>query len=557
MTAPADTLARQLEQLEGRGYKAYKGIAGTYPFPGFTLLIDHVQADPFAAPSRFRAIVPAATAQLPNGVFRSHARQRSARDFIARAFRQAAGGEPAVRIDAGAQTVLERTAVLLDQGDVELRFTVALPGRGRSILGHRARKLICQQLPEMVMAAATGKALDTEALERHMAVVEDQVALREALSQQGLVAFVANDAMLARRSGVDDRPLTQGIPFHSPASLQVSLEAPNGGRYEGMGIPKGITLMVGGGFHGKSTLLSAVAVGVYDHIPGDGREGIVTDPDAMKIRAEDSRAVHRVDLSPYINHLPYGKATDAFSTELASGSTSQAAALQEALEAGSRTLLVDEDTSASNFMIRDQRMQALVNKSQEPITPLVDRIRQLRDELSVSVLLVMGGSGDYFDCADTVIQLQAYQPLDVTAEAHRIAAEHTTGRVEEALDPLSLPVTRALKGRKLNPEVKPGKRKIQARGEDTLIFGRQDVDLRAVEQIADPSQIRTIGQLMVLMARETGQIPSPPDCLRQRLNSDLWRTLTDRPMGDLAMPRVTEVMATLNRLRANPFAGGD
>lgn len=547
-----EALASLLTRLDGKSYKAYKDLLGEHRFEGWTLIVDHVQADPFAAPSRVRARVDAAAADLPDTVFTTDVRQCAARDYLARVFRQTTRDDKDLAIDAGAQTVIERTAVLLDDGAVELRLSLSLPARGRSIMGHQARKLICERLPETVQAAATARRLDLAALERHIAVVEDQQALRRQLPEHGIVAFVANGSILPRRSGVDDRPLQDAIPFETPRSLAVTLETPNNGPVAGMGIPEGITLIVGGGFHGKSTLLSALGLGVYDHRPGDGREQVVADAGAAKIRAEDGRAVHGLDLSPYINRLPYGKTTERFSTELASGSTSQAAALQEALEAGAHTLLVDEDTSATNFMIRDRRMQALVARESEPITPFVDRIRQLRDELSVATILVMGGSGDYFDCADTVIQLQDYHAHDVTADARAVAERFATGRETEALDPLGQPGPRPLVGRQLNPETKPGKTKIQARGPDTLVFGPDDVDLRSVEQVADPSQVRAIGQLLARVAESGARLDQPPVELAQRLQAGLAE-LSRRPDGDLALPRLHEVMAVLNRLRRSAF----
>ncbi|MEF1305899.1 ABC-ATPase domain-containing protein, partial [Vibrio owensii] len=227
----------------------------------------------------------------------------------------------------------------------------------------------------------------------HCKVIEDQASLREQLEANNLVAFVANGSILPRIAGNCDLPMKDAVEFKAPESLQVTLHAPNKGYVTGLGIPKGITLIVGGGFHGKSTLLNAVERSIYDHIPGDGREYIVTDGNAMKIRAEDGRCVHHLNLSNYINHLPMDKDTADFSTQDASGSTSQAAWLQESIEAGASSLLIDEDTSATNFMIRDERMQALVAKGDEPITPLVDRIGQLRDELEISTIIVMGGSG--------------------------------------------------------------------------------------------------------------------------------------------------------------------
>ena len=548
-----EELEATLKRIDGRGYKAYKDIEGRHAGAGYTLCVDKVQADPFAAPSRLRAIVPWQQAALPEGALSGEPRQRAARDYIARAFRRAASGVDAVRIDDGAQTVLDRSAVLFTDEGVELRFTVALPAKGRTILGRQAADILCRRLPEIVASAAEARHLDTAALERHCAAVEDQAALRAGLAERGLVAFVADGAILPRRSGVDDRPLQDAIPFRSPDSLRVTLEAPNAGAVSGMGVPRGITLIVGGGFHGKSTLLNALELGVYDHVPGDGRDGVVAVSDAAKIRAEDGRAVHSVDLAPYIGELPFGKSTRAFSTELASGSTSQAASLQEALEAGSRTLLVDEDTSATNFMIRDRRMQALVARESEPITPLVDRIAELRDRHGVSTLLVMGGSGDYLDCADTVIQMADYEPADVTDRARQVAAEHVTGRRAEAGDPLELPRIRRLDRGSVRTEVKPGKRKVQGRGRDALVVGKETVDLRAVEQIADPSQVRAIGVLLERLAG-SGQLDDPPSWVHDELERS-WASLLPRPDGDMARPRPLEVMAALNRLRTARFYG--
>lgn len=541
-------LEQTLARIDGRGYKAYRDIQGEHRFARFTLRVDHVQGDPFAPPSRLRAVVPWEVAALPAAAHASAPRQRAARDFLARAFRAAAGDGAEIAIDAGAQTVLDRTACLFTEAGVELRFTVQLPASGRRVRGRRARELLCEELPRIVRAAAEAEALDLEALERHCAGVEDQVALRHALRGRGLVAFVGEGAALPRRSGVDDRPLADPIAFAAPASLRATLETPNAGAVTGMAVPEGITLVVGGGFHGKSTLLSAIELGVHDHVPGDGRERVVADPEAVKIRAEDGRAVSGVDLSPFIDNLPYGKSTTSFSTALASGSTSQAAALVEALEAGATTLLVDEDTSATNFMIRDERMQALVAKDHEPITPFVDRVRQLRDDVGVSTVLVMGGSGDYFDCADTVVQMREYLPLDVTGEARAIAAGHATGRREEHAGALARPRPRHLDARSLTPEVGRGRRRVQARGRDALVFGRETVDLRALEQLVDPGQVRAIGALLARMADAGAAIDDPPAWIRARLANG-WDGIAARPDGDLALPRAAEVLAALSRLR--------
>lgn len=542
-----------LHSIDGKGYKAYKDLKGSFDFPNFRLTVDHVQGDPFAAPSRLRAVVPYATAGLPDHVHAGEPRQRAARDYIARAFRRAARGSDDIAIDAGAESVLDRSCALFTEDGVELRFTVNLPAKGRSIMGHRAAQLLTDALPEIIDTATQGEALDTAALRRHCDAVEDQVALRAGLAAAGLVGFVADGAVLPRRSGVDDRPLLDAIPFQAPAERRVTLATPNAGEVSGMGIPAGITLIVGGGFHGKSTLLTALERGVYDHCPGDGREQIVALADAAKIRAEDGRAVQALDLSPFINHLPYAKSTTGFATDLASGSTSQAAALQEALEAGVSTLLVDEDTSATNFMIRDERMQRLVAKRDEPITPFVDRIAELRDGLDVATILVMGGSGDYFQHADTVIQMQDYLPHDVTAQAQRIAAEYGTRRQAEAESRLERPVPRRLTPTSVDATTGKGKSRIKARGREALVFGDDDIDLRAVEQIVDTSQVRAIGTLLALIGQAGAEGGDPIAWLTQTLETASLADVVPRPEGDLARPRRIEVMAALNRLRSARF----
>jgi predicted ABC-class ATPase len=550
-------LASSLQRIDGRSYKAYRDLEGSsFAFPDFRLVVDHVQGDPFAAPSRLRVMVPAQRAALPSSALSTAERRRATRDFLARRFHNAGRAEPDIVIDVGGQTVLDRSACLITADGVELRFTVRLPAAGRRILGRQARRLLVDRLPPIVAQSALADNLDLVALDRHCRVVEDQVALRQALREAGLVAFVANGSVLPRRSGVDDRPLADSIVFSAPPSLEVTMDAPNAGAVTGLGVPGGITLVVGGGFHGKSTLLRAFESGVYDHVPGDGREHVVSESSAVKIRAEDGRAVTGVDISSFIDLLPDNTPTHSFSTELASGSTSQAAALVEALEAGATLLLLDEDTSATNFMIRDRRMQALVAKESEPITPFVDRVRELRDRVGVSTVLVMGGSGDYFDHADTVIQMDSYLPRDVTAQAQTIAGAHQTGRLEERSTELELPRARILSPHTLKPERKPGRTRIQARGVDTLVFGRSEVDLRAVEQFEHPSQVRVVGWIMAHLAGQSSSAIDPCPLIEemlQRIAGGDWKWPSGRPDGDLALPRIHEVMAALNRLRGVEF----
>lgn len=562
-------LRRILNRIDGKGYPAYKDILGEYEFPGFRLLIDHVQGDPFAAPSRLRVRVSQQVAGYPPDTFSGGSRRVALSDFLTRAFdvtcahlsgRRGSGKSGLIAIDQPGQAILERTSVLVDQEVVEARFIVGLPARGRRILGRQAATMLCDDLPRIVESALRFSANNRAALYGHIQTAEDADWLRSQLASRGLVAFVAEGAVLPRRSGVDDRPLRDGaIPFHSPPSLRVEVHLPNAGLQAGMGIPTGVTLIVGGGYHGKSTLLNALERGVYNHIPGDGRQLVVTDEGAVKIRAEDGRAVAGVDISPFIGSLPNGADTHRFSTANASGSTSQAANIVEALEAGARVLLVDEDTAATNFMIRDHRMQELITKEREPITPFIDKVRQLYDEYGVSTVLVMGGSGDYFDVADTVIAMEAYLPRDVTDQARAIAQKYRAERSPEGGQRFGDVTPRVPLARSLDPSRGRREVKISARGVKSILFGTNEIDLTAVEQLVDPSQLNAIGQALYYARQRymDGQrtLPQILDGVMNDLDREGLDVLDRRCVGDLVRFRRYELAAALNRLRTLHVVG--
>ncbi len=454
------------------------------------------------------------------------------------------------------QEVLDRTSVGMAPERVEVRFLMGLPAQGRRVMARQAEAMFFEELPEIVASALCYDRLDRAAIYAHIEANEDQDALRDKLKALGLIAFIGDGAVLPRRSGVDDRPmpLQTAVAFAAPASWRMQVDLPNRGRVEGMGIPEGITLIVGGGYHGKSTLLQALEMGVYNQIPGDGRELAVTVADAVKIRAEDGRKIERVDIRPFIANLPYGKDTAAFSTEDASGSTSQAANIMEALEVGTSLLLIDEDTSATNFMIRDHRMQELVAKEKEPITPFIDKARLLYRDLGVSTVLVIGGSGDYFDVADRVMMMDAYRPRDVTRQAGAIAARTRAERREEGgerFGPVTprAPVAESIDARRGRQEAS-----ITVRDRHTVRFGQETIDLSAVEQIADRGQTEAIAAA-ILYARDrymTGDRPLQE--VLEQVMSDFDRqgldVLNPWPLGHYALPRRFELAAALNRLRS-------
>ncbi len=564
-------LTEHLIRLDNHGYNAYRGIEGAYDAGDFLLHIDHVQGDPYAAPSRVRVVVPAARAGLPPWMLASGATRVAAADFLNRSLharfgsshdprRSGRGGE--LEVLRPGQQVLERASVTVSPGgDVVARFRAGLPARGRRILGGAAARLLLGDVPAAVRGSLVHSALDADAMALHVRTVEDARSLRGQLADRGLVAFVADGARLPRRSGVDDRPLDADVaPFKAPESLRVTLRAPHVGAVTGLGVRRGVTVITGGGYHGKSTLLRAIQAGVYDHVPGDGRERVVTVDTAVKVRAEDGRGVEGVDIANFIGPLPGGGDTRCFRTGNASGSTSQAAAIMEALEVGATALLLDEDTSATNFMIRDARVQRLTPSHHEPITPFIDRARQLADELGVSTVLVAGGSGDYFDIADTVVAMRAYVPLDVTAEARRIVAELPARRRREAGD--WLPIARRVP---LPASIDPGRGgrtvKITTRAQDRVSFGTQDVDLGAVEQIVERAQTQAMAEALVWARRHAFDgHRSVADALGRVVAAIRERgieTLHPDEVGELAAFRIFELAAFLNRLRSTQVIVGE
>ncbi len=556
-------LRQLLLQLDGRGYKAYKEIKGSYTFANFTLIIDRVQGDPFASPSQLRVQVPQSIADFPPNLYQTHSREIALRDYLTRQFdkeardissRRGTGKSGLIAIVQVGQAILERTSAFVSDEIVEVRFVVGLPARGRNILGRQAVEMLCEDIPEIVDKALKYSSLDKKKIQQQVETLEDADWLRQQLPQQGLVAFIPDGAILPRRSGVDERPmLTDAVPFKSPATLQVEFTCPNRGLVTGMGIPAGVTMIVGGGYHGKSTLLKAIELGVYNHIPEDGRELVVTHPAAMKIRAEDGRSIASVDISPFINQLPQDRSTRQFSTTNASGSTSQAANIMEALEAGAQLLLVDEDTAATNFMIRDRRMQQLIAKDKEPITPFIDKVRQLYTDYGVSTILVMGGSGDYFDVADTVIAMENFQPQDVTEKAKAIAQQHSTERTPEGGEQFGQITPRVPLPESIDPSRGQREVKLKVRDVDEVVFGTEEIDLSAVEQIVEAGQLRAIAPAIVyakgqyINGRRT--LPEILNGVMADLESQGLDLLSNLPEGDLVLFRRLELAAALNRLR--------
>ena len=552
-------LRSTLDRIDRKGYGAYKDLQGSYDLREFDLFVDRVQRDPFAPPSLVR--VRTKDNRFEPVLFENPVRRVAFEDFLTRqvetALRHAvkgnrgSGGSGRIEIQRASQVVLPRASVVVESNFVEARMGVGLPARGRTVDARAAQTMLLEELPRVVREALTPAGVDPEAAHVHVEVVEDADHLRKRLPALGLVAFVADGATLPRESGASDRPLREGaVPFESPEEFRVTVELPNRGEVSGMGIPEGVTLVAGGGFHGKSTLLSALSLGVYDHVPGDGRELVVARADAVKIRAEDGRSVAGVDISGMIGELPGGRPTTSFSTTNASGSTSQAANIAEAVEIGTSLLLVDEDTSATNFMIRDERMRELVRK--EPISPFIDLVRPLHDSLGVSTVVVVGGVGDYLDVADHVILMEDYEPRDATNRAREVR-ERFPARVPPKSGAASRPRGRRVRASSI--DLRRGRRETaRGRGLYTIELGRERVDLSYLEQLAEAGQTeaiaRSIGEFAAGNAsHEVTEVVNGALGSIRESGLDSLGNFRGHP-GELSLPRPQEVAAAINRIRS-------
>lgn len=548
----SEELRRQLRQIDHKGYKAYKILEGEYEFGAYRICIDHVQGDPFATPSRVR-IVYKNQKNIPDELFREKHRKIAIEDTLLRRLhrsigsvvkgqRRGSGKSGMVTTCRAGQEILERSAMHITSTVVEARIEVGFPAFGRTIAAGELETLLFDVLPEVAERTFRAKPQLLEKLKKAAYLADDQRFIRQELPRLGLAAFVADGAILPRESGISQKKMEGAVPFESPESLAVTLQLPHGGMLRGMGIRRGITVIAGGGFHGKSTLLKALERGVYNHIAGDGREYVITDETAFKLRAEEGRSIHEENISMFIDHLPTKADTADFTTENASGSTSQAANTVEALAAGSTVLLIDEDTSATNFMVRDGRMAQLVSDEKEPITPFIRKIRSLYQDLGVSTILVAGSSGDYLSVADTVLQMDCYRVCDVTEKAHALAQELKEEKADAA---------RWLR----KPVRKKEIEKIRVHGWDSLSIDKSEIDLRYLEQVADESQTAALGYIIQYILTRTADGKKTPDALAEeiakKLDAEGILSITPKnySAGPSAMVRKQEILACLCRYR--------
>ena len=575
----SEELRQQLRSINRKSYPAYKGLKGLYHFGNYILSIDHVQGDPFASPSHVSIQISHRDAGFPVEYYKDTLTGTTLCDYLTRQFEKqvsqysfrakGSGKSGLLTVSHCGQEILSRTACEITEKGITARFFVGFPANGRTINATELEKILFDFLPVCIHKSFFYSSLNAKELQNYIELAEDQEFIRHTLPAKNLCAFIADGSILPRESGISSRPMKASVPFTSPDSLRISINLPHKGKITGMGIPKGITLIVGGGYHGKSTLLNALELGVYNHIPGDGREYVITDATAVKLRSEDGRFIKDVDISMFINDLPNKKDTRCFSTLDASGSTSQAAGIVESMEAGSHLFLLDEDTSATNFMVRDAFMQQVIQREKEPITPFLERAEDLYKKAGISTILVAGSSGAFFHIADTIIQMDNYVPKDITASVKKLCSQYPLPAV--SVTDFQLPHSHRIMSRPAESSkrlihnsrgnhsdsgaAKPERLKTRISGTDGFSLGRQEIDLRYTEQLIDAEQTAALGLLLKYAVEHLGDgrrtLPEIVQFLWKNLSLHGLSFFTENQKISCgyATPRIQEIYACLNRYR--------
>lgn len=575
----SEELRQQLRSINRKSYPAYKGLKSLYHFGNYILSIDHVQGDPFASPSHVSIQISHRDAGFPVEYYKDTLTGTTLCDYLTRQFEKqvsqysfrAKGSDKSglLTVSHCGQEILSRTACEITEKGITARFFVGFPANGRTINATELEKILFDFLPVCIQKSFFYSSLNAKELQNYIELAEDQEFIRQTLPAKNLCAFIADGSILPRESGISSRPMKASVPFTSPDSLRISINLPHKGKITGMGIPKGITLIVGGGYHGKSTLLNALELGVYHHIPGDGREYVITDATAVKLRSEDGRFIKDVDISMFINDLPNKKDTRCFSTLDASGSTSQAAGIVESMEAGSHLFLLDEDTSATNFMVRDAFMQQVIQREKEPITPFLERAEDLYKKAGISTILVAGSSGAFFHIADTIIQMDNYVPKDITASVKKLCSQYPLPAV--SVTNFQLPHSHRIMSRPAESSkrlrhnshgnhsdsgaAKPERLKTRISGTDGFSLGRQEIDLRYTEQLIDAEQTAALGLLLKYAVEHLADgrrtLPEIVQFLWKNLSLHGLSFFTENQKISCgyATPRIQEIYACLNRYR--------
>jgi len=553
-----------LAEIDGKPFAEYERLIGDFDFARYVIKCSKIETAADGEFPVFNIRVPQSIAELPGHLYDSPVRRTALEDLLTRnlcaaaaqiaRFNESGWARRNIMVAEPGQKILPRTSVLVTKEYIDARIRIAMPYKvfssgERLVDGEMARKVFFEDLPEVVSTSLFCCNLDLAEAEEFVNGMEDADRVRQSLSTLGLVSFVGEGSLLAREQDSDLPDYDRFIPFEVAEATCTEIEVPNAGKVTGLGISAGLTVVLGDAANGRKDFMSALAAGVFNHIPGDGREGVVTVSDAVQIAADRGRNVQEVNITPFLSESEYGNPA-SFSTPAADSFISQAASVIEALEVGARVLIVDENSSAPAFLTTDARIAGLLGST--PRTSLAQRARQIVDELGIS--LIVGGENlvaEYIPVADTVLKVEGFQVTDITEQAKALNLAVPPEAPAVNLAPM-LARSRWIMPSSIDAAVGSKDQVIEAIDLNAIQYGRSVIELDSVSQIADESQTLTIGLLLyyakLRYMQEGYPLREMLDMIDRDLSSEGLGTIVRDLRGDLARPRRYEVAAALNRL---------
>jgi predicted ABC-class ATPase len=553
-----------LAEIDGKPFSEYERLIGDFDFARYVIKCSKIEMARDGENPVFNIRVPQSIAELPGHLYDSPVRRTALEDYLTRnlcavtgriaRFNESGWARRNIIIAEPGQKILPRTSVAVTKEYIDARIRIALPYKvyvsgERLVDGEMARKVFFEDLPEIVSSSIFCCNLDLGAAEEFVNGMEDADRVRQTLATLGLVGFVGEGSLLAREQGSDEPDLSHIAPFEVADDARTEIDVPNAGKIAGLGIPAGLTVVLGDAANGRKDFMSALAAGVFNHIPGDGRETVITVSDAVQVAVDRDRVVQEVNITPFLTESENGNPA-SYSTRSADSFISQAAATIEALEVGARVLIVDENTSASAFLTTDARVAGLLGAT--PRASLAQRARQMVDELGIS--LVIGGENlvaEYIPIADTVLKVEDFQVTNITEEAKALNLALPPEAPVVNLAPM-LARSRWIMPSSIDAAVGSKDVVISALDLNAIQFGRSVIELDSVPQIADESQTLTIGLLLyyakLRYMQEGYPLREMLDMIDRDLSSEGLGTISRDLRGDLARPRRYELAAALNRL---------
>lgn len=552
-----------LLDIEGKPVSEYGRLAGDFDFSRYVLKVSHVPMENMAQPALFLVRVPQIIAGFPPHLYNTPVRRTALEDYLTRRiaehidalthYDEQGISRRHLLIAVPGQKILPRTSMLVTEEYVEARIYVMLPQRDGRIDGDRVREIFFDELASVVNSSLIYCNVNEADLNSFVDVMEDADQVRQILPTRGLVSFICEGSMLARLGHTDYPDYDEVQPLTVAEDLLVDIDVPNAGTIKGLGVPSGVTLILGDAYSGRIQFMRAIAAGIYNHIPGDGRELAITVPDAVHIASEPGRSVQKVDVSPFVRELSGGGSTEEYNSTEADPCSAQAAATVEALEVGARALLFEESDSSPAFLTRDSRLAALMPDAGKRVMPLSTRVRQLVDDLGVSVVVAGSSSvAEFIPVADTILRIDGYKVYDVTQEAKAMDLAQFQLESDDVDMNALVEKNRWVVPSSIDASRGPNDQIIEAGSIDLLKFGRSIINLQDVSQLADKHQTATIGLVLYyakLRYMDEGRpIREVMDLIDRDLGTEGLECLSRDLRGDLARPRRYEIAAALNRL---------